>query len=478
MNLSIFDIFKIGIGPSSSHTMGPMNAAKRFLDELIQKTNIQNIAQIKIEIYGSLALTKNGHGTILAIELGLEGYTPETIVPHEIDSIIKAITDTKTINLLQKHKIPFILSKNLKFENDKELPYHPNGMRFKAIDKKNTVIYEQEYYSIGGGFVVSSSDIKDKSKTKQKITVKYFYNSFAELTDICLKNNLNISDIVFENEKTWRTEEEINNQIQKVFEIMQNTVQNGLYRKGEIKGGLHLKRRAPILYEQLKNDKNKDPLNIFDWVMLWALATGEENASYGQVVTAPTNGASAVIPAVFHYYTNYYKNQVTFNAIKKFILTAGAIGILCKINASISGAEGGCQAEIGTACAMAAAGLTAALNGTNLQCENAAIMALTHNLGLICDPVAGLVQIPCIERNALNAIKAISASRLALREKQSFFTTLDQIISTMKEVGEDMPSKYKETAQGGLAIHAKIGRKEDEVVNICDCTNCCKCSNK
>ncbi|MDD2840071.1 MAG: L-serine ammonia-lyase [Rickettsiales bacterium] len=464
MNLSIFDIFKVGIGPSSSHTFGPMVAANMFIKALSKKILIRKVNSIQVDLYGSLALTGKGHGTFLAIELGLEGWTPNTLEPNEINNEIQRIKNDKNLLLGRKNIIPYDRTENFKVHKDQELEYHSNGMSITAFDKHGKIIYSQTYYSIGGGFVITQEDIIHNKQIKEK-ELKYKFTNFKELLEICEKKNLSIYDVVLANEKCFRKEKEINEEIKNIIYVMHEMVRNGLYRKGNLEGSLNLPRRAPSLLKKLENDISNSPLNVFDWVSLWALAGAEENASLGKLITAPTNGASAVIPAVILFLEKYYPAQHTFENIKKFILVAGIIAILCKKNATISGAEGGCQAEIGSACAMAAAGLTAALGGTNLQCENAAIIGLVHNLGLTCDPIGGLVQIPCIERNAVNAVKAITASRIALREEKSLFITLDQAILTMKQVGKDMPCQYRETSQGGLAINSKNGR--DTVIPTC-----------
>ncbi len=474
MNISIFDIYKIGIGPSSSHTFGPMVAANMFIKTLEEKKLIEKVSSVGVDLYGSLALTGKGHGTFLAIELGLEGWTPETIKPNEIDKEIQRIKNDKNLNLAKKILIPYERNKNFSVHKTEELEYHSNGMSIGAFDSNGKILYFQTYYSIGGGFVVTQDEV-DSSACKKEKRLKYEFVNFKELMKICNKEKLSIADVVLENEKSWRTEKEIDERIKKIVDVMHETIENGLNRKGNLEGSLGLERRAPGLLKKLKNDKSDDPLNVFDWVMLWGLAGAEENASLGKIITAPTNGAAAVIPAVIKFFEKYHKKEYTFENIKKFILVSGIIGILCKKNATISGAEGGCQAEIGSACSMAAGGLTAALGGTNYQIENAAVIGLVHNMGLTCDPIGGLVQIPCIERNAINAIKAISATRLTLREEKSLFVTLDQAILTMKQVGKDMPNKYRETSQGGLAVNSKDGR--ETIIPTCiSCANkmhCC-----
>lgn len=464
INLSIFDIFKVGIGPSSSHTFGPMVAANMFIATLNKKNLIKKTESIQVDLYGSLALTGKGHGTFLAIELGLEGWTPDTVEPLEIDNEIQRIKKDGNLLLNGKKVIDYIRSEDFKVHKTQTLEYHSNGMTITSFDKHKKILFTQTYYSIGGGFVITQDEI-DSKKTKQK-NLKYNFSNFKELLEICDKENKRLDEIVLENEKCFRSEKEIDKGIKKIIDVMHEMVNNGLNRKGILEGSLHLPRRAPALLKKLENDKSNDPLNVFDWVSLWALAGAEENASLGKLITAPTNGASAVIPAVIMYLEKYQSQYYTFENLKKFILVAGIVGILCKKNATISGAEGGCQAEIGSACAMAGAGLTSALGGTNLQCENAGVIGLVQNLGLTCDPVGGLVQVPCIERNAINAVKAITASRIALREEKSLFITLDQAILTMKEVGKNMPCQYRETSLGGLAINAKDGR-DTEISTTC-----------
>lgn len=467
MSISIFDIYKIGIGPSSSHTFGPMVASNMFIETLENKKLIEQVESISVNLYGSLALTGKGHATFLAIELGLEGFTPETIKPDSIDTEIKRIEDDKILKLSGKKIISYERSKNFNVHKTEELEYHSNGMSIEAFDKSGKSLYFQTYYSVGGGFIVTQDEV-DSPCEKETKKPKYEFCNFKKLLEIAKNENKSIYDIVLENEKVWRSEEEIDKSIRKVVDTMNETIENGLNRKGDLRGGLKLGRRAPALLKKLQEDKSNDPLNVFEWVSLWGLAGAEENASLGKIVTAPTNGAAALIPAVLKFFEVYHKKDYTFENIKKFIIVSGIVGILCKKNATISGAEGGCQAEIGSACSMASAGLTSALGGTDLQIENSAVMALVQNLGLTCDPVAGLVQVPCIERNPINAVKAINTSRIALREEKSLFVTLDQAILTMKQIGKDMQSKYKETSQGGLAINSKDGRE----------TPCINCLNK
>ncbi len=469
MNISIFDIFKVGIGPSSSHTFGPMVAGNMFIEELKNKKVLDKVETINIDLYGSLALTGKGHATFLAIELGLEAFTPSTIIPDEIENEVERIKKEKTLKLDGKKIINYTEDENLILHKTKELEFHSNGMSICALDKNKKLLHFQTYYSTGGGFVVSQEELNSQCK-KDNVSLKYSFINFKELLTICDEKNLTIYDVVLANEKCWRSEKEIDKKIQEIVDVMNETIENGLNRKGRLTGGLKLKRRAPELLKKLENDDSGDVLNVFDWVNLWGLAAAEENASLGKIITAPTNGAAAVIPAVAKFFEKYYSKEYTFENIKKFILVSGIIGVFCKKNATISGAEGGCQAEIGSACCMAAGGLTAALGGSNYQIENAAVMGLTHNLGLICDPIAGLVQVPCIERNPVNAVKAINCCRLALREEKSLFCTLDQVILTMKQVGKEMPCKYRETSQGGLAINSKDGR--DTIIPTCIACAC------
>lgn len=454
--ISIFDIFKIGIGPSSSHTVGPMKAGLFFSEKI--KDKLQQVSRVKVDLFGSLALTKSGHGTDIALMLGLSGYSPESVKPNKIEEIIDNIRAEGKLKINFKKAIDFDEYEDIITHKDKELPYHPNGLIITAYDKNKNVIYSEEYYSVGGGFVEIGEDIKNKNtKGKDNVKVPYDFNTWSELEEICKKNKKEVWEIVLENEKAIRTEERIDEKIHKICDIMKNSIKNSFKKNDNIKGGLGLKRRTNLLKESIKNNKNSN-FKVIDSLLLWGMAVGEENASYGQIITAPTNGAAGVIPATINYFLTFNKKQATFENLKKFILTAGAVGVLCKLNASISGAEGGCQAEIGSATAMASAGLCAGLGGSMKQCENAAIIGLSHNLGLACDPVAGLVQIPCIERNAINAVKAVVSCRLALLEEESIYLGLDQVITSMKEIGDNMSPLFRETALGGLAKHAKFGK--------------------
>jgi L-serine dehydratase len=459
MSISVFDIYTIGIGPSSSHTVGPMKASFLFIEDLINKNLINNVTTLKADLYGSLALTGKGHGTDKAIILGFMGHQPETINSNEIDSYIDDCKKNKEINLQfknSKQKINFVIKNDIKFHRRVSLPYHPNGMAFAAFDKDNNEIARSIYYSIGGGFIINENEIDtEKPFDIHESRVKYPFNSADELIEICKKNSLSIPQLVFQNELTWRSEKEIRIGILKYWKVMEDCVKRGFINEGILPGGLKVKRRAPLVYKNLTQNPEKnlsDVLSILDWVNLYALAVNEENAAGGQVVTAPTNGAAGIIPAVLHYYVRFCP-KANEDGIIDFLLTAGAIASLYKKNASISGAEVGCQGEVGVACSMAAGALTQVMGGTIEQVENAAEIAMEHNLGLTCDPIGGLVQIPCIERNAMGSIKAINAARMSLSGDGTHYVSLDKVIKTMKQTGKDMKKHYKETSKGGLAVN-------------------------
>jgi L-serine dehydratase len=457
MPVSLFQLFSIGIGPSSSHTVGPMRAARSFALSLNE-----NPSSLSVELFGSLAMTGKGHATDLAILLGLEGYTPETVDPSFAKKRFEDIQETSVLMLCKKDPIYFDPKEHLIFHKGKRLPYHSNAMRFTAYDAKGEKIATQIYYSVGGGFVLNQDEISLKPHlAPDDCTLPFPFKSCDELLALCRKHKMTIPELMMENEKTWRSEEEIQDGILNIWNVMKGSVTRGCQEKGILPGGLNVRRRASEIYQHLilKGDLSADPSAIFDWISLFALAVNEENAAGGRVVTAPTNGASGVIPAVLHYYEKFTP-QPTNEGIIRFFLTATAVGILYKENASLSAAEMGCQGEVGVACSMAAAGLTAALNGTNEQIENAAEIGMEHNLGLTCDPIAGLVQIPCIERNTMGAIKAINASRLALLGNGEHVVSLDQVITTMRQTGEDMKSVYKETSEGGLALNVSVGLPE------------------
>ena len=457
--ISVLEIYTVGIGPSSSHTVGPMKASKSFIDKIAEQGKLSNINKIKCDFYGSLALTGKGHGTDKAFLLGIQGYDPVSIDSNSIPTIIDNVHLHNLLTLksgTHEHQVSFNPKKDIKFHRRINLPYHPNGMAFAAFDIDNKEIYRHIYYSVGGGFVVAEEEVNKEDFHNSHIDeVRFNFSNARELLEICVSNNCNISTIVLENEKTWLPAEEVRLFMEKTWKIMQECVERGFHNHGILPGGLGVQRRAPKIYEQLIRTPERnliDTLNVLDWVNLYALSVNEENAAGGKVVTAPTNGAAGIVPAVLHYFTRFCP-QATDEKVTNFLLTAGAIGILYKENASISGAEVGCQGEVGVACSMAAAGLCEVLGGTPAQVENAAEIAMEHNLGLTCDPIGGLVQIPCIERNAMGAIKAINAARMALRGDGSHFVSLDKVIETMKQTGKDMKKQYKETSRGGLAVN-------------------------
>ena len=451
MRLSVFDIFKIGIGPSSSHTVGPMKAARRFAEALERGGDFERVARIVVELYGSLGHTGKGHGSDVAIILGLEGELPDATDVDAVPSRLARISATGALQLLGKRPVGFRVADQIVFHRRKSLPLHPNGMRFIATDDAGATLLERVYYSVGGGFVVDESD---PEKTEQNGSgFPYPFKTGAELLRLCKENGLSLSTLVLENEKSLRPEAEIRAGIMKLVSAMRECVRRGCEREGILPGGLKVKRRAASLHRKLRADAgSSDPLNAMDWVNLWALAVNEENAAGGRVVTAPTNGAAGIVPAVLHYYARWVSGADDDGAVR-FILAAAAIGMLYKMNASISGAEVGCQGEVGVACSMAAGALAEVMGGMPEQVENAAEIAMEHNLGLTCDPIGGLVQVPCIERNAMGAVKAINAARLALRGDGSHLVSLDKVIATMRQTGADMLTKYKETARGGLAVN-------------------------
>ncbi|MGH8378793.1 MAG: L-serine ammonia-lyase [Gammaproteobacteria bacterium] len=451
MAISIFDMFKIGVGPSSSHTVGPMRAARQFLLDLEEKEPLDKTAQVVAQLYGSLALTGKGHGTDRAILLGLEGETPDEVDPDRIEMQLKKIRDAGRINLLGKREITFDEPMNLLFHKDQVLPKHSNGLRFTALDADGKVLLKEEFYSIGGGFIIRGSD-KEGDAAAVEVKLPYAFGSSAELLALCKLHDLRIDKLMLENEKAWRSQAQTRAGLLKIWRVMQDCVTRGMREEGELPGGLRVRRRAPKLARDLMQQKKITPLDAMDWVNLWALAVNEENAAGGRVVTAPTNGAAGIIPAVGHYYLRFV-DGADEEGILRYLLTASGIGMLYKQNASISGAEMGCQGEVGVACSMAAGGLISAMLGSNEQVENAAEIGMEHNLGLTCDPVGGLVQIPCIERNAMGSVKAINAARLAMHGDGQHHVSLDQVIATMRQTGHDMRSIYKETSLGGLAVN-------------------------
>ncbi len=458
--VSLFQLFSIGIGPSSSHTVGPMRAARMFGTKLQEEIGLEKINTVHVDLYGSLAMTGIGHGTDKALLLGLEGEKPEEICPDTVDSRVSRIQNEQTLYLNGVHKIVFDPEFHLGFHKGKRLPYHSNALRFRAYDKVKNELANQLYYSVGGGFVVAHEHAKHSSSSDTVDLMPYPFSTCEELLVHCRDNGKMIYDIVMENEKALRTESQVRKGIFQIWQVMQDCVERGFHQEGVLPGGLDVKRRAPEMYSQLMQTADtNDPTEFMDWVSLFALSVNEENAAGGRVVTAPTNGAAGVIPAVLHYYLHFTPNP-TDEGIIRFFLTATAFGILFKIGASISAAEMGCQGEIGVACSMAAAGLTAALGGTNEQIENAAEIGMEHNLGLTCDPIGGLVQIPCIERNTMGSVKAINASKLALRGDGTHRVSFDQVVQAMRQTGEDMKSTYKETSEAGLAANVPVSVPE------------------
>jgi L-serine dehydratase len=450
MSLSVFDVFKIGIGPSSSHTMGPMNAARSFVELLAVRDVLARVTQVSAQLYGSLALTGRGHCTDRAILLGLEGMSPDTIDSTAAEPTLHRIRVDGRIRLLGHHEIAFDEPMNLLFHGNEVLPGHSNGMRFTAHDAALQVLAREEYYSIGGGFIVRAGAEADIGAARA--IPPYEFDSGARLLEHGRARGLEIHELILARERTWRSEADIRAGLLRIWQVMQDCVRRGFEAQGLLPGVLGVRRRAPKLYRQLMSGDPSSPMHALDWVSVFALAVNEENAAGGQVVTAPTNGAAGIVPAVLHYYRRF-EPGADDDGVIRFLLTAAAIGMLYKQNASISGAEMGCQGEVGVACSMAAAGLVSSLNGSNEQIENAAEIGMEHNLGLTCDPVAGLVQIPCIERNAMGSVKAINAARLAMRGDGSHKVSLDQVINTMRQTGLDMSTIYKETSQGGLAVN-------------------------
>jgi len=454
--VSTFDLFKIGIGPSSSHTVGPMRAACRFAHRWLEESdNLSRTARVRAEVFGSLALTGRGHGTDKALLMGLEGHWPNAIDPDIIPATLARIRGEKKIRLLGRHEIAFDEKHDLILNKRQKLPFHTNGMRFTAYDAAGAEVATRDYYSVGGGFVVNQDEAAEDRIVADTTELRHPFASGAALLQQSERSGLSISALMFDNERHWRSDDEIRDGLRDIWNAMQACVQRGIRETGTLPGGLHVVRRAPSLYAELSSKPEaamRDPLTVLDWVNLYALAVNEENAAGGRVVTAPTNGAAGIIPSVLHYYDRFCAGA-NEQGVFDFLLTASAIGILYKENASISGAEVGCQGEVGVACSMAAAGLTAALGGTSGQIENAAEIGMEHNLGLTCDPIGGLVQIPCIERNAMGAVKAINASRMALRGDGQHKVSLDKVIKTMRDTGRDMQDKYKETSRGGLAVN-------------------------
>ncbi len=457
MGLSILDLFKVGLGPSSSHTVGPMVAGNRFIADLNSKHLLEQTHQINVNLYGSLAMTGKGHATDTAIMLGLMGEKPDQIAPETAPKLIDSIRRSGKLKLTQQHSIEFSEDRHLNFCFGESLPVHPNGMTLRALDASGIILHQDHFYSVGGGFVLNEIEATRSSDQNTDIPLPYPFTSAQELLDIGHQTKLTIAEIALANEQHLNPDIDIKSSLLTIWHIMDTCIQRGCHQSGSLPGGLNVKRRAGKLFRKLsqKKSKPKDHLNILDWVNLFAMAVNEENASGGRVVTAPTNGAAGVIPAVLAYYVRFDENN-NDEGICTFLATAAAIGMLYKKNASISAAEVGCQGEIGVACSMAAAALCAVSGGTNQQIENAAEIGMEHNLGLTCDPIGGLVQVPCIERNTMGAIKAINASRLALSGDGTHRVSLDEVIKTMHQTGLDMQDKYKETATGGLAVNAVL----------------------
>ncbi|PRH77419.1 L-serine ammonia-lyase [Streptomyces solincola] len=452
MALSVFDLFSIGIGPSSSHTVGPMRAARMFAGRLKNEGLLAHTARVRAQLYGSLGATGHGHGTPKAVLLGLEGDSPRTVDVESADARVEAIKEAGRIDLLGAHEIDFDFDEDLVLHRRKALPYHANGMTVAAYDASGATLLEKTYYSVGGGFVVDEDAVDGQNPIVPDDTaLRHPFRTGDELLRLTRDTGLSISALMLENEKAWRTEDEIRAGLLEIWRVMEACVARGMSREGILPGGLKVRRRAANTARKLRSEG--DPLALsMEWITLYAMAVNEENAAGGRVVTAPTNGAAGIIPAVLHYYVNFVPGADE-DGVVRFLLAAGAIGMLFKENASISGAEVGCQGEVGSACSMAAGALAEVMGGSPEQVENAAEIGMEHNLGLTCDPVGGLVQIPCIERNGMAAVKAVTAARMALRGDGSHKVSLDKVIKTMKDTGADMSVKYKETARGGLAVN-------------------------
>ena len=448
MLISVFDIFKVGIGPSSSHTVGPMRAASAFLLELEGAGLLQDTTRVRCELFGSLALTGRGHGTDRALLMGLEGQEPDRIDPDDVEPAVERIRAEGEIRLLGKHAVAFQEATDLVFRPESILPAHPNGLRFTASTGGERLSHI--YYSVGGGAILRADRIDSQPNGEEFPEVPYPFGTAAELLEMAEHTGGLIDRLVLANEETWRSREEVRAGLLEIWSVMEACVRRGFVATGTLPGGLNVKRRAPQLYRDLSGEPRER--NVLEWLSAYALAVNEENAAGGRVVTAPTNGAAGIIPAVGHYYLEFCDGSDS-EGIVRYLLTAAAIGTLYKKNASISGAEMGCQGEVGVACSMAAGGLASVLGGSSRQVENAAEIGMEHNLGLTCDPVKGLVQIPCIERNAMASVKAVSAARIALRGDGTHVVSLDQVIATMRQTGRDMQSIYKETSLGGLAVN-------------------------
>ena len=453
MTISVFDLFTVGIGPSSSHTVGPMRAACSFVRRLRDDGLLTRVAHVGCELFGSLGATGHGHGSVKAVVLGLEGERPELVDPTTADARLAEVRRAGKIALAGEHPVAFAVDDDVVLHRRRRLAFHSNGMLFRAVDADGVELARREYYSVGGGFVLDEDEAGRPVIVEDPTPVRYPFRTGAELLAHTTASGLRISDVMLANELSWRTEPEVRAGLLHVWAVMQECVERGTRTPGVLPGGLKVRRRAAALRAQLEAHRDDtDPLRAMEWVTLYALAVNEENAAGGRVVTAPTNGAAGIVPAVLHYYRDFLASY-SADGVVRFLLTAAAIGLLFKENASISGAEVGCQGEVGSACSMAAAGLAEVLGGTPEQVENAAEIGIEHNLGLTCDPVGGLVQIPCIERNAVGSVKAVTAARMAVRGDGRHHVTLDKAIKTMRETGADMKDKYKETARGGLALN-------------------------
>lgn len=451
MALSVLDLFKIGVGPSSSHTVGPMIAALQFVRNLDDSNTLSSVTRIEVQLFGSLGATGHGHGSEGAVLAGLMGFHPESIDTGVLKNIVSDVKAAGRLSLLNRHTIDFAFDEDVILHRRKALPAHPNGMYFDAFAEGELILHSV-FYSVGGGFVVDENAIGADKIVADSRQLAYPFRTAAELLEHAKASNLSISDIMFANELSWRSEVETRTALLNIWRVMRECIDKGCETQGVLPGSLKVRRRAYDLHRALLTNEIDDPMNIMDWVNLFALAVNEENADGGRIVTAPTNGAAGIIPAVLRYYRDFVRDA-TDEGVVRFLLTAGAIGIVYKETASISGAEVGCQGEVGSACSMAAAGLAEVIGASPEQVENAAEIAMEHNLGLTCDPVGGLVQIPCIERNAIAAVKAINAARMALRGDGKHVVSLDKVIKTMRETGADMKVIYKETARGGLAVN-------------------------
>ncbi|MDU0256440.1 L-serine ammonia-lyase [Streptomyces sp. PU10] len=451
MAISVFDLFSIGIGPSSSHTVGPMRAARMFARRLRNEKLLDSVASVRAELYGSLGATGHGHGTPKAVLLGLEGDSPRTVDVETADDRVEKIKSSGRISLLGDHEIAFSYDDDMVLHRRKALPYHANGMTLWAYDAEGAEVLTKTYYSVGGGFVVDEDAVGADRIVLDDTVLKYPFRTGDELLRLARETGLSISALMLENERAWRDEDEIREGLLEIWRVMRACVDRGMTREGILPGGLKVRRRAANTARKLRSEGDPQALAM-EWITLYAMAVNEENAAGGRVVTAPTNGAAGIIPAVLHYYVNFVPGADE-DGVVRFLLAAGAIGMLFKENASISGAEVGCQGEVGSACSMAAGALAEVLGGSPEQVENAAEIGMEHNLGLTCDPVGGLVQIPCIERNGMAAVKAVTAARMAMRGDGSHKVSLDKVIKTMKDTGADMSVKYKETARGGLAVN-------------------------